>query len=228
MKQLFAKIPLFAEFSDDELADIVSLASTRGVQKKNVILQEGDTGNALYVILEGSVKISYYAPDGREIILSILRSGDFFGEIALLDNQPRSATVTTLEHSKLVQIRHKEFNRLLLDRPHLTLKILQEVANRLRQTNQVLERFCTMDVPHRLYNFLKETCCKEGAPTVNGQTIISLPTHQIIADQLSTSRETISRAVGALKKDNIIQAVPGSKKIAVDLNAIDTLLMALH
>lgn len=228
MKRIFAKVPLFSKLSDEELGDVINLASTRQYGKKNVIVQEGDMGNALYVIIEGSVKISYYAPDGREVILSIFSVGDFFGEMSLLDSQPRSATVTTLETSKLASIRHKDFSQLMLDKPQIAIQCMEELALRLRSTNKLLERVCTMDVPHRLYNYLGDLCERQGEPMQGSFMLITLPTHQVIADQLSTSRETISRAIGALKKDDIIKTVKESKKVAVDSEAIETLLMSLH
>ncbi|OIO73179.1 MAG: Crp/Fnr family transcriptional regulator [Zetaproteobacteria bacterium CG_4_9_14_3_um_filter_49_83] len=227
MRRIFSLVPLFSELDDNELDDVIALAATKTVRKKNVILQEGDLGNSLYVILEGSVKISYYAPDGREIILSILNAGEFFGEISLLDSQPRSATVTATEETRLAQIRNKDFNRLLLEKPHLAIKCLEELALRLRRTNKLLERVCTMDVPHRLYNYLRELVKEDSKKAFGNYYLVSLPTHQVIADQLSTSRETISRAIGALKKDGIIKAVDDSKKVAVDIESIDTLLFSL-
>jgi len=181
----------------------------------------------LYIILKGSVKISTYSYDGREVILSLLESGAFFGEMSLLDRQPRSANVTTLEASTIIQIRRKNFEHLLLKTPSLTLKLLTEVVSRLRRTSLILERISTMDVPHRLYSYLQDFCERFG--TLKGeQMMVRLPTHQLIADQLSTSRETISRAISSLKKEKIICPIANSRSVCIDMEAIETLLLAMQ
>lgn len=228
MREIFRKIPLFSELNDSELDAIMALASANNVPKKSIVVQEGELGNALYVILNGSVKISYYAPDGREVVLSLLQQGSIFGEMSLLDKQPRSATVSTLEDSRLAQIRHCDFERLLLSQPRITLKLLTEVVSRLRRTSMVLERISTMDVPHRLYDYIQDYCNRFGKEDEDGFCSVKLPTHQLIADQLSTSRETISRAISALKKEEIILPVEGRGEARVDMDAIETLLFAIQ
>ncbi|MDX8396933.1 MAG: Crp/Fnr family transcriptional regulator [Mariprofundaceae bacterium] len=227
MQDVFRKVALFSEFDKQELDAVVALATTHNVGKNNVIVHEGEDGNSMFVVLQGSVKISYYSIDGREVILSLLEEGAFFGEMSLLDKQPRSATVTTLEASKIAQIRRKDFERLLLSTPSLSLKLLAEVVGRLRKTSLVLERISTMDVPHRLYSYLGDYCERFGKASEQG-SIISLPTHQLMADQLSTSRETISRAISSLKKEGIICPAQGSKQVCVDTDALETLLSALQ
>ena len=228
MREVFRKIPLFSELSDSELDAVVALASTNNVPKKSIVVQEGEAGNALYVILNGSVKISYYAPDGREVVLSLLQEGSIFGEMSLLDKQPRSATVSTLEDSRLSQIRQSDFERLLMDQPQIALKLLTEVVSRLRRTSMVLERISTMDVPHRLYDYVQDYCKRFGKEEEDGFICVKLPTHQLIADQLSTSRETISRAISALKKEAIILPSEGRGEVRVDIDAVDTLLFAIQ
>jgi len=225
MKALFKNIPLFSELNDTELAAIMALATTHQYAKNNVIVQEGQRGDALFIILKGMVKISSYSPDGREVILSLLEPGSFFGEMALLDQQPRSANVTTLEASSIIQIRRKNFEHLLLKNPSLTLKLLAEVVSRLRRTSQVLERISTMDVPQRLYSYLQDYGDRFGQKRGN-KVAVKLPTHQLIADQLSSSRETISRAMSALKKEAIIEDTNNSREVLMDMEAIETLLFS--
>lgn len=228
MREVFRKVPLFSELDDSELDAIAALASSSNVPKKSIVVQEGEIGNALFVILKGSVKISYYASDGREVVLSLLHEGSIFGEMALLDKQPRSATVSTLEDSKLAQIRKADFERLLLNQPQIALKLLTEVVSRLRRTSTVLERISTMDVPHRLYDYIQDHCNRFGIKDEDGYCAVKLQTHQLIADQLSTSRETISRAISALKKEKILLPSEGRGEVRVDLDAIETLLFAIQ
>ncbi|MDX8395108.1 MAG: Crp/Fnr family transcriptional regulator [Mariprofundaceae bacterium] len=228
MKELFKKVPLFSELDDGELDSVIELVTTHHVNKKSIVVQEGDDGNSFFIILKGSVKISYYAPEGREVVLSLLEEGAFFGEISLLDKQPRSATVSTLEDSQLAQIRRNDFENMLLTQPRIAVKLLSEVVHRLRRTSQILERVSTMDVPHRLYDFLYDYCKRFGETGKQGSCNIKLPTHQLIADQLSTSRETISRAVSALKKECIITSSDEQGKVSVDTDALETLIHAIY
>ncbi len=227
MKQLIRHIPLFSGLSEHELDALAAIAITRKVNKNNMIVQEGDRGDSLFIIVEGGVKISTCSYDGREVVLSLLEPGSFFGEMALLDQQPRSANVTALEATTILQIQRKHIEHLLLELPSLTLKLLTEVVERLRRTSQVLERISSMDVPHRLYSYLEDYCHRFGTQDGN-DCIVRLPTHQLIADQLSTSRETISRAMSSLKKEDIIQTTGNSREVCVDMEAIETLLQAMQ
>ena len=228
MLGILKKVPLFSELNNDELEAVRGIVTTYEVSKKNIVVQEGEPGDAMYIILDGSVKISYYTADGQEVVLSILSNGSFFGEMALLDSQPRSATVTTMENTRLGQIRRRDMEHLLMAKPAITLKLLSEVVSRLRRTSQVLERISTMDVPHRLYDFLCDFCRRNGTETPDGDVIAKLPTHQLLADQLSTSRETISRAISALKKEGIIAPSEMHGMVKVDIDALETLLEAFH
>lgn len=228
MRNILRTIPLFSELDDSELGAIETLVSITDVPKKKIVVQEGEPGEALFVILEGSVKISSYTSDGREIVLSILNKGAFFGEMSLLDMRPRSATVTTMEDAKLLQIRRRDFGPLLLQKPAMTVKLLGEVVSRLRRTSQALERISSMDVPHRLYAHLADHCQRFGQSEKDGWFSTVLPTHQLLADQLSTSRETISRAISALKKEGILEPSSGRGRMRVDVRALETLLEAFQ
>ncbi len=224
MRELLRGIPLFAELDDGELDAIASLVKVRAYPRNMLVVQEGDSGHSMFIIIGGSVKVSSYAPDGREVVLSILEQGDFFGEMALLDEAPRSATVTTMEDSELGQIRRPDFERLMLDMPRITRKLLAEMVGRLRRTSAVLERVSTMDVPQRLYNYLRDYCERRGIRALDGCYEVRLPTHQLVADQLSTSRETVSRAISALKKEGVIQPLQGRGRVRVNMAALESLL----
>jgi CRP/FNR family transcriptional regulator/CRP/FNR family cyclic AMP-dependent transcriptional regulator len=228
MQDILKRVPLFSELDAEELESVHKLITFHDVAKKSVVLQEGEDGSSLFIIIEGSVKISYYAPDGREIVLSVLNEGAYFGEMSLLDKQPRSATVSTLTDAKLAQIRRVDFERLLLKQPKVSLKLLAETVNRLRRTSQLLERVSTLDVPHRLYYYLKDFGDRFGKADADGTVIVKLPTHQMIADQLSTSRETISRAASALKKEGIIVKTDNPGESKMDMEALETLLQAIY
>ena len=218
------RVPLFSELDDRELACLERLVKTRQVDKKNIIVQEDEPGDSLFIVLEGMVKISSYTADGKEVVLALLGKGAFFGEMSLLDRQPRSATVTTMEPTRLAQISRRDLDPLLLEQPQITLKLLTEVVSRLRKTSRVLERISSMDVPHRLYAYLIDFCQRFGQLLEDGKYDVVLPTHQLMADQLSTSRETVSRAISMLKKEGIL--VPGKRrgKMQIDVDTLNAML----
>ena len=221
MIEMLRKVPLFAELDENELKAIASLANSLDIPKKNIVFQEFDLGDSRYVILNGEVKVSTYSADGREVVLALLGKSSFFGELSLLDEEPRSATVTTMEDSKFAHIRRRDLVPLLLDQPAITLKILGETASRLRRTSRVLERISSMDVPHRLYAYLVDHCQRFNQPDNEGWYATILPTHQLLADQLSTSRETISRAISQLKKDGVLVQGDARGKMRVDVDTLE-------
>jgi len=228
MRGMLRQIPLFSDLDEHDLETVASLVTVRQVPKQSIVVQEGEPGDAMYIIIRGAVKISYYTADGQEVVLALLEAGAFFGEMALLDDQPRSATVITMADSELAQIRRVDFDRLLKNSPELTRKMLTEVVARLRRTSLVLERISTMDVPHRLYSFLCDYCKSNGTRNAHGVYEIELPTHQLLADQLSTSRETISRAIGTLKKEGILTPLESRGRARINMEELETLLFALR
>ncbi len=221
---LFRKVPLFSELTKEELQSVAALASNIEVPKKSVVVQEGDHGDSLYVILKGEVKVSTYSADGREVVLALLERGSFFGEMSLLDAQPRSATVSTMQASKFANIRRRDLLALMLEQPAISLKLLAEITSRLRKTSRMLERISSMDVAHRLYAYLIDHAHRFGQKNSDGRYTTVLPTHQLLADQLSTSRETISRAISQLKKDGLLIQGEGRGKMRVDVDTLEEMV----
>jgi len=224
MIELLRKVPLFSELDEQELASIAGLSSSIDICKKSIVVQEFDLGDSMYVILDGQVKVSTYSVDGREVVLALLGKGSFFGEMSLLDEQPRSANVATMEDSKFANIRRRDLVPLLMEQPSIALKLLTEIAARLRKTSRMLERISSMDVPHRLYAYLVDHCRRFSQPNSDSCYSTVLPTHQLLADQLSTSRETISRTVSQLKKDGILVQCEGRGKMLVDVEKLEDML----
>jgi len=227
------KVPLFSGLSDENLLSIAKLGHIDVVPPNTMVLQEGDQGSSLFIILEGEVKICYYAPDGREVILSILEEGQFFGEMALLACLNRSATVITLKTSRLAQIRCQDFKELLRQHADIAVSMLSEVTDRLRRTSQLLERISTMNVPGRLYMLILDQCLRTQKLLHSSNSeafpVIELPIHQVLADQVATSRETVSRALSGLKKNAILEPVEGKNNFfKVDVRALETLTQTMN
>src|SRR3989337_4544148 len=129
------RVPLFAEFGEAEIARLGDIARERGYPKNSVILFEDDPGDALYVVVTGLVKVVLIGEDGREVILSVLKEGDFFGEMALIDDEPRSAHVIAMEDANLLVLRREDFHQSLRETPNISVGLLRALTRRLREAD---------------------------------------------------------------------------------------------
>ena len=200
----FRKFALFAELDDRELASIASVAKARRYAKDDVIFHADESGDVFCLIRDGHVKVTMISPEGKEIILSMLGPGDFFGEMALLDDEPRSATVVATEPLDLVTIWRSDFLQILQENFSITKKVLVELSRRLRTASGRIESLATMDVYGRLARFLLELAQDSGKSLDNGYVAVTRPTHQAIANMIGTSRETVSRLIHELMKQNLL------------------------
>ena len=128
-------IPLFSELVDDDLRAISKVAVKQNFRKDNMVLIEEEVGSTMFIILDGRVKISRISDEGREVILSIMSEGDFFGEMSILDGQARSANVITLEDSSILIIHREDFLQMMHDFPQIAINLLKELAHRLRRSD---------------------------------------------------------------------------------------------
>ena len=200
----FRKFPLFADLDDRELNSIATVAKTRRYAKDDVVFHADESGDVFCLIREGQVKVTMISPEGKEIILSLLGPGDFFGEMALLDDEPRSATVVATETLELVTIWRSDFLQILAENFSITKKVLAEISRRLRNASNRIESLATMDVYGRLARFFLDLAKDSGKVLDNGYVAVTRPTHQAIANMIGTSRETVSRLIHDLMRQNLL------------------------
>jgi len=200
----FRKFALFAELHDRELAAIAAVAKSRRYAKDDVVFHADESGDVFCLIKEGQVKVTMISPEGKEIILSLLGPGEFFGEMALLDNEPRSATVIATEALELAIIWRSDFLHILSENFSITQKVLAELSRRLRSASNRIESLATMDVYGRLARFFLDTARQHGKVLDNGYVAVTRPTHQSIANMIGTSRETVSRLIHDLMRQNLL------------------------
>src|SRR2546428_12850072 len=130
---MLQKVPLFSQLAPVELERVAEITRERSYPRNSVILFEDDPGDALYVVATGQVKVVLIGEDGREVILSVLGEGDFFGEMSLIDEEPRSAHVIAMEDSNLLVIRREDFQAILQQSPGIAMGLLRELSRRLRR-----------------------------------------------------------------------------------------------
>ena len=201
---LFRKFALFAELDERELAAVAAVAKPRRHTRDEVVFHEDESGDIFCLITQGKVKVTMISPEGKEIILSMLGPGDFFGEMSLLDNEPRSATVIATEPLELMTIWRSDFLQLLHENFSITRKVLAELSRRLRTASNRIESLATMDVYGRLARYLLELAGGSGKRLLNGYVAVNRPTHQSIANTIGTTRETVSRLIHDLMRQNLL------------------------
>ena len=198
---LLRNIPLFSNLTDQELAQISAEASLKQFPKNKVIISEGEKSDSLYAIVAGKVKVLISDEDGKEIILAILGPGEFFGEMSLIDSQPRSATVITMESSSFNVISHNDFMQCLTSNPGIAKTILATMAKRLREADKKIESLALLDVYGRVARTLLELATKEGNKLVVSQNL----SQQDIANMVGASREMVNRILKDLAQGGYIQ-----------------------
>ncbi len=208
-------VPLFSELDEMDLNRISTVSLVQKYHKDNIILIEEEVGTTMFIIINGKVKISRISDDGREVILSILSEGDFFGEMSLLDGQTRSANVTALEESELLMIRREEFLQMLYDYPQIAINLLKELAQRIRKSDEQIKSLSLQDATGRVASTLIRIAEDSGIFKQGIVEVSDLPLQQDLANMAGTSRETISRVIKSLCSQGYLQK-EGNKILILD------------
>jgi CRP/FNR family cyclic AMP-dependent transcriptional regulator len=198
---MLENIPLFSVLAKEELDAISRLAVTRNYPKNSVIINEGDHTDSLYVILSGKVKIFLTDDQQKEVIVAIQREGDYFGELALLDEAPRSASVMTMEPCSLLIVSRNAFERHLASDPKLAISLMRGLAARLRATTENVKSLALLDVYGRIARTLLQFAKEEDGHHVIDDKL----THQDLANMVGASREMVSRIMKDLARGGYIK-----------------------
>ncbi len=193
------RVPLFADLSAADLARFGEVTREREYPKNSVILFEDDPGDALYIVSTGQVKVVLIGEDGREVILSVLGDGDFFGEMSLIDDEPRSAHVIAMRDSHLLVLRRDDFQSQLEQHPKVALELLRVLVQRLRRADEKIGGLVLLDVNGRVAQLLLNLAEESGGPKITRKL-----THHTLAQMIGSSRETVSRAMRELVERGLI------------------------
>jgi CRP/FNR family cyclic AMP-dependent transcriptional regulator len=192
---------LFKALDEDELMSVAELTTRKSVLKNTVIISEGDFSAAMYLIVKGKVNVSVMNEEGEELILATLQQGDNFGELSLLDDQPRSANVIALEDSVFMVLQKIDFYPLMKQNSKIAMGVIQYLCKRVRLLTGTAHGLALLDVYGRVVKLLHDL----AAPAENGQLIISqVLTHQDIASRVGSSREMVSHILNDLKKGHYL------------------------
>jgi CRP/FNR family cyclic AMP-dependent transcriptional regulator len=198
--QTLKAVPFFTRLSDRELEVVRSVASERTYPKNAVVLTEGEMGDSLYMIQSGKVKVVIGDEEGRELILKILGPGDFFGEMSMIDKQPRSASVTTLEPATFLVLTNAAFERCVEQAPRIANMVMQILAQRVREADRKIGTLALMDVYGRVASTLLELAVYTNGKLVVGEKL----SQQDLANMVGASREMVNRILKDLSERGFI------------------------
>jgi CRP/FNR family transcriptional regulator len=192
---VLGSVPLFAALDADSAATLEKMLTTRSVGKGHVVFSEGDEGDRLFIVLDGKVKITRAAADGRENLIAVLGSAEMFGELSLFDPGPRTASVSAVTDATLASLDHDDLRPLLLERPGVAVELLQALAQRLRRTNEAMADLVFTDVPGRVAKALLDLAEKFGVVEADGTRVRHDLTQEELAQLVGASRETVNKAL---------------------------------
>lgn len=206
-------IPLFADLSQDDLETLSKLVNYKQLPKGAFVVTQNEKGATLYLLVSGRVKVSLASPDGKELALNYLDAPSHFGEMSLVDSEPRSADVIAASDVELLTLDAKDLSKAIQLQPRLALALIATLSRRLRQTISRLQDLAFHDATHRVMRVLLNIAT--AAYETRGVPVIVGFTHYEIATVAGTSRETASRVISMLAKEEAL-ATRG-RRIVVDL-----------
>ena len=198
---LLRNVPIFSVLPESQLALLTGLVGRKSFPRGATIISAGDTTDSLYVIISGRLKVMMSDDEGREVILAILSSGEYFGEMGLLDDHPRSATVVALEPCELLSLSKRDFKKCLEDNFELAMTVMRGLVRRLREADKKIGSLALMDVYGRVARLLLEM-----SETVDGQKVVTKKlAKQDIAKMIGASREMVSWVMKDLQLGGYIE-----------------------
>ena len=202
--ELLQTVSIFWDLKSKELGYIAEKMVSRNYDNGNYIFLEDSDGEQCFFVLEGSVKVTRLSKDGREVILAMLNEGDFFGEMSLLDEESRSANVIALEKTEVLTLDRRDFLDVVNDYPQIAVQLLKELAGRLRKSDRQIASLSLSDAEKRIALCIIRFADEQGVIQNGKVSIPKTPIQQDIANMAGTSRETVSRALSILEKEDLI------------------------
>jgi CRP/FNR family cyclic AMP-dependent transcriptional regulator len=203
-KAFLKRVPLFSGLTDGQIERLAAGSVRRNFPKGRTIVAEGEPSQSLYVLLSGRAKVQRSDTEGKEVILSVLGPGECFGEMSLIDEAPRSASVITLESSDFMSIAKESFKGILASSPEICLRIMRGLVKRLREADKKIETLALLDVYGRVARVLLDFSEEVG----NDRVVKNKLPRQEIAKMIGASREMVSRVMKGLETEGYIVPMP--------------------
>lgn len=206
---MLENVPLFSGLSSAALAEIEQHGVVKSFKKHAIVINQDDETYSLYVILSGSVKVYISGEDGREAVLNHQSAGDYFGDLALIDKQPRVASVMTTEPSRFMVISREDFLLCLSKNPEIAINLIKPMTSRMRMLAKNVSNLALLDVYGRVARVLLD----QAEEQEDGEMITGKITQQEIADMVGASRAMVSRILKDLKAGGYISV--DKKRISI-------------
>lgn len=203
-RALLQKVPLFSVLGEAHIDQLARVVVRKNVAKSRTVFSAGDATQSLYLILTGRTKVQMSDSEGREVILAVLGPGEFFGEMGLIDDQPRSATIVALEACEFLTIAKEDFRTCLSENADMAMLIMRGLVKRLREADRKIESLALLDVYGRVARVLLES-----SEMIDGVRVLraKLPRHEV-AKMIGASREMVSRVMKGLETDGFMAVQP--------------------
>jgi CRP-like cAMP-binding protein len=210
MDEVLARSGIFQGVDPEAAEALAKEMDTVEIRKGDVLFNEGEAGDSLYIVLDGKVKLGRTSSDGRENLLAILGPGQMFGELSLFDPGPRSATVTTVTDASFASLSHEDLLKWLEGRPLVAHSLLAQLATRLRKANDVVADLVFSDVPGRVAKALLDLADRFGRTADDGVHVHHDLTQEELAQLVGASRETVNKALADFASRGWLRLEPRS------------------
>tara|TARA_B100000579_G_scaffold204557_1_gene167213 strand:- start:211 stop:888 length:678 start_codon:yes stop_codon:yes gene_type:complete len=204
LKEFISSVSIFNDLDDKTIREIEKLVSVREYPKGSMVILEEEFGDIVFIVMNGTVKITRVNDEGKEVILAMLGEYEIFGEMAIIDGEARSANALAQENCKLLAISSEDFIKILKDNFSVSLALMRELAKRLRKSDQHIEALSLSDAEHRIGVSILNLAEEIGVIRRGKVTIENLPFQQDIANMSGTSRETVSRILKLFEDRSLI------------------------
>jgi CRP-like cAMP-binding protein len=209
-----SRISIFSKLSPNDVEQLAKIVTQKEYGADAAVFFQDEPSDSLYMVLKGSVKVTSASEGGVEKVLDILGAGEIFGELAMLDGHPRSATVTTCEPTEMASISRKDFKTFVAGRPEILWKLMESLCERIRKTSGSMLEMSSKEVPYRLLAALHQLTEKYGQVAADGSCLISMKVGpQELAAMVGANREVVSRLLHKYEADGLIELGKNKKLI---------------
>lgn len=203
--EVLRKVPLFSGLDKEDLNALAAIVTRKEFAKRDTLFHQGDPGDEFMILTEGSVKVELMNSEGKELTLTILTPFQFLGELALLDDVPRSATVVSMEQSVLLSINKRDFAKVLETYPRMSIPMLRQLTRRVRVLTDDIASMAFLDSYSRVTRKILNLAEEMGQEMADGHILIDRPlTHQQLANLVGTTRETVTKILNEMKDNGLL------------------------
>jgi len=220
LEEIFRRSVMFRDLSESELRKVSLHFEFIDLPAGEVLFYEKERGDDMYIVLSGKVKASLFDEQGNELVLAELGPGEFIGEMGMIDQLPRSATVLAQENTRLARLRREAFLKIIRENPSIAINVIRALVSRLRRTDDMVEALAFRNVEDRILRFLIKTAKTKGRKEGDMYRVRKM-THRDLAARIGSSREAVTKALKALLFKGVLKDRGNFWLVPQNLDALD-------